>query len=184
MNKHANKNIKTCVVGNPANTNCLIAAANAPDINPANFTAMTRLDHNRSFASLACSRPSARALAASLSRFQSSSSPHFVPSEDSASSQSRQRCPFMSPLHIFSLTRTVFLFCFQANCSVNDISKFAIWGNHSPTMSAPSSALLPSPQSRVTLFTCTPTSLTAASKAAPPQHHRAFSICIQSHALL
>jgi malate dehydrogenase len=47
MNKHANKNIKTCVVGNPANTNCLIAAANAPDINPANFTAMTRLDHNR-----------------------------------------------------------------------------------------------------------------------------------------
>ena len=47
MNKHASKNIKTCVVGNPANTNCLIAAANAPDINPANFTAMTRLDHNR-----------------------------------------------------------------------------------------------------------------------------------------
>jgi len=76
MNKHANKNIKTCVVGNPANTNCLIAAANAPDINPANFTAMTRLDHNRGLGQLAI----------------------------------------------------------KTNCSVNDISKFCIWGNHSPTM--------------------------------------------------
>ena len=47
LNDNASKNVKVLVVGNPANTNCLIAAANAPDINPANFTAMTRLDHNR-----------------------------------------------------------------------------------------------------------------------------------------
>ena len=41
------------VVGNPANTNALIAASNAPDIDRQNFTAMTRLDHNRSLAQLA-----------------------------------------------------------------------------------------------------------------------------------
>ena len=41
------------VVGNPANTNALIAQQNAPDLNPANFTAMTRLDHNRAIAQLA-----------------------------------------------------------------------------------------------------------------------------------
>jgi malate dehydrogenase len=53
MNDHANHNIKVLVVGNPANTNALIASANAPDINKANFTAMTRLDHNRAKAQLA-----------------------------------------------------------------------------------------------------------------------------------
>ena len=47
INNHANKNIKVLVVGNPANTNALITQRNAPDINPRNFTAMTRLDHNR-----------------------------------------------------------------------------------------------------------------------------------------
>jgi malate dehydrogenase len=41
------------VVGNPANTNALITRSNAPDIDPANFTAMTRLDHNRAAAQLA-----------------------------------------------------------------------------------------------------------------------------------
>ena len=41
------------VVGNPANTNCLIAQRNAPALNPRNFTAMTRLDHNRALAQLA-----------------------------------------------------------------------------------------------------------------------------------
>jgi len=41
------------VVGNPANTNALIAQANAPDLRPENFTAMTRLDHNRALAQLA-----------------------------------------------------------------------------------------------------------------------------------
>jgi len=76
MNKVANKNVRVCVVGNPANTNTLIAAANAPDLNPANFTAMTRLDHNRGLGQLAN----------------------------------------------------------KANCSVDDITQFAIWGNHSPTM--------------------------------------------------
>lgn len=53
MNDHANSNIRVLVVGNPANTNALIASSNAPDIDPANFTAMTRLDHNRAMAQLA-----------------------------------------------------------------------------------------------------------------------------------
>jgi malate dehydrogenase len=53
MNDHANRDIKVLVVGNPANTNALIAQANAPDLNPHNFTAMTRLDHNRAMAQLA-----------------------------------------------------------------------------------------------------------------------------------
>ena len=53
MNAVADRNIKVLVVGNPANTNALIARANAPDLNPRNFTAMTRLDHNRALAQLA-----------------------------------------------------------------------------------------------------------------------------------
>jgi malate dehydrogenase len=53
MNDHANKDIKVLVVGNPANTNALIAQQNAPDINPAQFTAMVRLDHNRALAQMA-----------------------------------------------------------------------------------------------------------------------------------
>jgi len=53
MNDHASRDIKVLVVGNPANTNALIAQQNAPDLNPAHFTAMTRLDHNRALAQLA-----------------------------------------------------------------------------------------------------------------------------------
>ena len=53
MNEVADRNIKVLVVGNPANTNALIAASNAPDIERRNFTAMMRLDHNRSLAQLA-----------------------------------------------------------------------------------------------------------------------------------
>jgi len=53
MNDHAGSDIRVLVVGNPANTNALIASSNAPDIDPANFTAMTRLDHNRAMAQLA-----------------------------------------------------------------------------------------------------------------------------------
>jgi len=53
INEHANRNIRVLVVGNPANTNALIASSNAPDIDPAQFTAMTRLDHNRAIAQLA-----------------------------------------------------------------------------------------------------------------------------------
>ena len=53
MNDHASRDIKVLVVGNPANTNALIASANAPDIDKRNFTAMTRLDHNRAMAQLA-----------------------------------------------------------------------------------------------------------------------------------
>ncbi len=53
INDHASRDIKVLVVGNPANTNALIASANAPDIPKANFTAMTRLDHNRAMAQLA-----------------------------------------------------------------------------------------------------------------------------------
>jgi len=53
MNKVASRDIKVLVVGNPANTNSLIAQAAAPDLDPRNFTAMTRLDHNRALAQLA-----------------------------------------------------------------------------------------------------------------------------------
>jgi len=67
---------RVVVVGNPANTNCLIVSHNAPNIPQRNFSALTRLDHNRALAQL---------------------------------SQ-------------------------KANCSLNDISRFVIWGNHSSTM--------------------------------------------------
>jgi len=53
INAHASRDIRILVVGNPANTNALIASCNAPDIAPGNFTAMTRLDHNRAKAQLA-----------------------------------------------------------------------------------------------------------------------------------
>src|SRR4249920_3109229 len=53
LNDHASRQVKILVVGNPANTNCLIAQRNAPDLNPRQFTAMTRLDHNRAVAQLA-----------------------------------------------------------------------------------------------------------------------------------
>ena len=53
INEYSNPNIKVLVIGNPANTNALIASSNAPDIDPKNFTAMTRLDHNRAKANLA-----------------------------------------------------------------------------------------------------------------------------------
>lgn len=53
INEHANRDIRVLVVGNPANTNALIASANAPDIDATNFTAMTRLDHNRATSQLA-----------------------------------------------------------------------------------------------------------------------------------
>ena len=53
INKVASKQIRVLVVGNPANTNALIAQRNAPDIDPRNFTAMTRLDHNRALTQLA-----------------------------------------------------------------------------------------------------------------------------------
>lgn len=52
MNKVASRDIKVLVVGNPANTNALIAQSAAPDLNSRNFTAMTRLDHNRALAQL------------------------------------------------------------------------------------------------------------------------------------
>jgi len=53
LNAHAAPDIKVLVVGNPANTNALIAQQNAPDIPAGRFTAMTRLDHNRAIAQLA-----------------------------------------------------------------------------------------------------------------------------------
>ena len=49
----AQRDVKVLVVGNPANTNCLIAQQNAKDLDPGRFTAMTRLDHNRAIAQLA-----------------------------------------------------------------------------------------------------------------------------------
>src|SRR4051794_24462368 len=48
----ASRNVKILVVGNPANTNALIAQRNAPGLNPRNFTAMVRLDHNRALSQL------------------------------------------------------------------------------------------------------------------------------------
>jgi malate/lactate dehydrogenase len=68
--------LKTVVVGNPANTNCLIAAHHAKDLPSRNFTAMTRLDHSRALHQL----------------------------------------------------------CAKTNSHMYDVSKFCIWGNHSPTM--------------------------------------------------
>ncbi|MBT8083562.1 MAG: malate dehydrogenase [Gammaproteobacteria bacterium] len=53
LNDHASRDVRVLVVGNPANTNALITQANAPDLDARNFTAMTRLDHNRAKAQLA-----------------------------------------------------------------------------------------------------------------------------------
>ncbi|GAB1266273.1 malate dehydrogenase [Aurantivibrio infirmus] len=53
INDNASRDIKVLVVGNPANTNALITQRNAPDIDPRQFTAMTRLDHNRALTQLA-----------------------------------------------------------------------------------------------------------------------------------
>ncbi len=53
LNEVASREVKVLVVGNPANTNALIALSNAPDLKPAQFTAMTRLDHNRALWQLA-----------------------------------------------------------------------------------------------------------------------------------
>jgi malate dehydrogenase len=53
LSDHASPDVKVLVVGNPANTNCLIALNNAPKLKPEQFTAMTRLDHNRAISQLA-----------------------------------------------------------------------------------------------------------------------------------
>jgi len=53
LSASAKKGVKILVVGNPANTNALIAQQNAPDLDPGRFTAMTRLDHNRAISQLA-----------------------------------------------------------------------------------------------------------------------------------
>ncbi len=61
LNEHAADDVKVLVVGNPANTNCLIAMSNAPDIPPARFTSMMRLDHNRALAMVASKTQTASA---------------------------------------------------------------------------------------------------------------------------
>jgi malate dehydrogenase len=53
INDFSSEDVRVLVVGNPANTNALIAAANAPDLSPSQFSAMTRLDHNRALGRLA-----------------------------------------------------------------------------------------------------------------------------------
>lgn len=53
INQYASRHVKVLVVGNPANTNCLICQHYCPDIPPQNFSALTRLDHNRAIATLA-----------------------------------------------------------------------------------------------------------------------------------
>lgn len=59
LNDNAGRDVKVLVVGNPANTNAHTAMLSAPDLNPRNFTAMTRLDHNRALAQLAAKTDSA-----------------------------------------------------------------------------------------------------------------------------
>jgi len=53
LSRSAGRDVKVLVVGNPANTNALIAQRNAPELDPARFTAMTRLDHNRAVSQIA-----------------------------------------------------------------------------------------------------------------------------------
>src|SRR5579885_653604 len=53
LDKVAKRDVKVLVVGNPANTNCLIAMKNAPSLKPTQFTAMMRLDHNRALTQIA-----------------------------------------------------------------------------------------------------------------------------------
>jgi len=53
LDQYARKTVKVLVVGNPANTNCLICSKNAPSIPPENFSCLTRLDHNRAKAQVA-----------------------------------------------------------------------------------------------------------------------------------
>lgn len=52
LNDFANKNCKVIVIGNPCNTNCMIAKTYAPNLNPKNFSALTRLDQNRAIAQI------------------------------------------------------------------------------------------------------------------------------------
>jgi len=75
INDNASKNVKVVVVGNPANTNAWVASQFAPDLSPTQFSALTKLDHNRGLAQIAAKK----------------------------------------------------------GCKVNDIERFAIWGNHSKT---------------------------------------------------
>jgi len=53
LSEGASRNVKVLVVGNPANTNCLIAMKNAPGLKPSNFSSMMRLDHNRAMSQVA-----------------------------------------------------------------------------------------------------------------------------------
>jgi malate dehydrogenase len=53
LNQVAHRNVKVLVCGNPANTNCMVAMSNAPDLDSKNFSAMTQLDHNRAINMLA-----------------------------------------------------------------------------------------------------------------------------------
>ncbi|MEM9074110.1 MAG: malate dehydrogenase [Myxococcota bacterium] len=53
LNDHAKRDVKVCVVGNPANTNCYIAMKNAPDLDPTCFSALVRLDQNRAMSQVA-----------------------------------------------------------------------------------------------------------------------------------
>ena len=68
LNDHAKRDVKVLVVGNPANTNALIAQQNAPDLDPKCFTAMARLDHKRAMSQLAekTGKPALEALEAAV----------------------------------------------------------------------------------------------------------------------
>ena len=58
LNEVASRNVKVLVVGNPANTNAYIAMKNAPNLKPSNFSAMLRLDHNRTLVQMLKNYPS------------------------------------------------------------------------------------------------------------------------------
>ena len=105
LNKYARDCVKVCVVGNPANTNCLILANNAPDIPIRNFTAMTRLDHDRGLAQIA---KKAKCSVEDISQF----------------------CMFCVSLFFLFFYFFIFLFFYFFFY----FFFFSSWGNHSSTM--------------------------------------------------
>src|SRR5699024_11216512 len=77
INAGAAEDIRVLVVGNPANTNALIASANAPDVPKDRFTAMTRLDHNRAVSQLAAKTGAGVSDIVNLPVRGSHSAPHY-----------------------------------------------------------------------------------------------------------
>ena len=79
LDKVASRDVKVLVVGNPANTNCLIAMKNAPSLKPTQFTAMMRLDHNRATSQLAAEDRQARDRRSARSPSGATTRPRSIP---------------------------------------------------------------------------------------------------------